>query len=266
MYWQKRFDRNTPDAKEEKLILEIRATNKDYGYRRICGELHNHGFIINKKKVQRIMQKLKLQVSTYTRKSRKYSSYKGKVGKVAPNRIKRHFRTSIPYQKITTDTTEFNYYVTDYQGRLLTHKLYLDPFMDMYNGEIISYGISKTPSAENIMEALDNAIKLTASCQYRRTFHSDQGWAYQMKSYTNKLKEEGIFQSMSRKGNCHDNSVMENFFGLLKQEIYYGKTYYSYGELKQSIEDYIKYYNEKRIKERLGWLSPVQYRRRHSVA
>lgn len=266
MYWQKRFDRSNPDEKEEKLILEIRATNKDYGYRRICGELHNHGFIINKKKVQRIMQKLKLQVSTYTRKSRKYSSYKGKVGKVAPNRIKRHFRTSIPYQKITTDTTEFKYYVTDSQGRLLTHKLYLDPFMDMYNGEIISYGISKTPSAENIMEALDNAIKLTASCQYRRTFHSDQGWAYQMKSYTNKLKEEGIFQSMSRKGNCHDNSVMENFFGLLKQEIYYGKTYYSYGELKQAIEDYIKYYNEKRIKERLGWLSPIQYRRRRSVA
>ena len=266
MYWQKLFDRSNPDEKEEKLILEIRATNKDYGYRRICGELHNHGFIINKKKVQRIMQKLKLQVSTYTRKSRKYSSYKGKVGKVAPNRIKRHFRTSIPYQKITTDTTEFKYYVTDSQGRLLTHKLYLDPFMDMYNGEIISYGISKTPSAENIMEALDNAIKLTASCQYRRTFHSDQGWAYQMKSYTNKLKEEGIFQSMSRKGNCHDNSVMENFFGLLKQEIYYGKTYYSYGELRQAIEDYIKYYNEKRIKERLGWLSPVQYRCRHSVA
>lgn len=266
MYWQKRFDRSNPNEKEEKLILEIRATNKDYGYRRICGELHNHGFIINKKKVQRIMQKLKLQVSTYTRKSRKYSSYKGKVGKVAPNRIKRHFRTSIPYQKITTDTTEFKYYVTDSQGRLLTHKLYLDPFMDMYNGEIISYGISKTPSAENIMKALDNAIKLTASCQYRRTFHSDQGWAYQMKSYTNKLKEEGIFQSMSRKGNCHDNSVMENFFGLLKQEIYYGKTYYSYGELKQAIEDYIKYYNEKRIKERLGCLSPVQYRCRHSVA
>ena len=262
MYWQKRFDRSNPDEKEEKLILEIRATNKDYGYRRICGELHNHGFIINKKKVQRIMQKLKLQVSTYTRKSRKYSSYKGKVGKVAPNRIKRHFRTSIPYQKITTDTTEFKYYVTNSQGRLLTHKLYLDPFMDMYNGEIISYGISKTP----IMEALNNAIKLTASCQYRPTFHSDQGWTYQMKSYTNKLKEEGIFQSMSRKGNCHDNSVMENFFGLLKQEIYYGKTYYSYGELKQAIENYIKYYNERRIKERLGCLSPIQYRLRHSVA
>ena len=100
------------------------------------------------------------------------------------------------------------YYVTDSQGRSLTHKLYLAPFMDMYNGEIISYGISKTPSVENIMKALANAIKHTASCQYRKMFHSDQGRAYQMKSYTNKLKGEGIFQSMSRKGNCHYNSVM----------------------------------------------------------
>lgn len=161
---------------------------------------------------------------------------------------------------------EFKYYVTDSQGWSLTHKLYLAPFMDMYNGEIISYGISKTPSVENIMKALANAIKFTASCQYRKMFHSDQGRAYQMKSYTNKLKGEGIFQIMSRKGNCHDNSVMENFFGLLKQEIYYGKTYYSYGELKQAIEDYIKYYNEKHIKERLGWLSPIQYRLRYFVA
>lgn len=132
------------------------------------------------------------------------------------------------------------------------HKLYLDPFMDMYNGEILSYGISRTPSAANIMTALDTAIKLTADCQYRRTFHSDQGWAYQRKSYTRRLKEDKIFQSMSRKGNCHDNSVMENFFGLLKQEIYYGRKYYSYGELKQATEEYIKYYNEKRIKERRG--------------
>ena len=81
-----------------------------------------------------------------------------------------------------------------------------------------------------------------------------------MKSYSRRLKEERIFQSMSRKGNCYDNSVMENFFGLLKQEIYYGVVYYSFEELKSAIEKYIKYYNEKRIKEKLGWLSPVQYR------
>lgn len=94
----------------------------------------------------------------------------------------------------------------------------------------------------------------------RRTFHSDQGWAYQMKTYSYRLKKERIFQSMSRKGNCHDNSVMESFFGLLKQEIYYGVVYYSYEELKSEIERYIKYYNEQRIKEKLGWMSPVQYR------
>ena len=116
------------------------------------------------------------------------------------------------------------------------------------------------PSGDNVMSALEQAIEITADCPFRRTFHSDQGWAYQMNSYRRRLKEERIFQSMSRKGNCYDNSVMENFFGLLKQEIYYGAVYYSYDELKSEIERYIKYYNEKRIKEKLGWLSPVQYR------
>lgn len=110
------------------------------------------------------------------------------------------------------------------------------------------------------MDALDKAIEITADCPYRRTFHSDQGWAYQMKAYSHRLKEERIFQSMSRKGNCLDNSVMENFFGLLKQEIYYGVVYYSYEELKSKIERFIKYYNEKQIKEKLRWMSPVQYR------
>lgn len=260
MYWKTRFDRGNPDKELEEKMLEIREKHKDYGYRRMCGELRNQGYIVNKKKVQRLMQKLNLQVTTFTHKSRKYSSYKGKVGKVAPNRIKRRFHTHIPHQKITTDTTEFKYYEIDDKGRMTTHKLYLDPFLDMCNGEILSYSIDKKPTAQGIMNALDKAIEVTKDCPYRRTFHSDQGWAYQMKSYTHRLKEEKIFQSMSRKGNCIDNSVMENFFGLLKQEIYYGHTYYSYEELKIAIEKYIKYYNEDRIKEKLGWMSPVQYR------
>ena len=140
------------------------------------------------------------------------------------------------------------------------HKLYLDPFMDMCNGETLSYGIDKQPSAANVMNALNKVIRATSDCPFRRTFHSDQGWTYQMKAYSHRLKEERIFQSMSRRGNCHDNSVMENFFGLLKQEIYYGVVYYSYEELKLEIERYIKYYNKQRIKEELGWMSPVQYR------
>lgn len=130
----------------------------------------------------------------------------------------------------------------------------------MCDGEVVSFSIDGRPSARNIMSALDKAIEVTADCPFRRTFHSDQGLAYQMKAYQHRLKEEHIYQSMSRKGNCHDNAVMENFFGLLKQEIYYGVVYYSYEELKSAIEQWIKYYNEQRIKEKLGWKSPVQYR------
>lgn len=260
MYWKKRLDRDNPNAELESKMLEIHATHKDYGYRRMKAELHNQGYLVNKKKVQKLMQKLNLQVTSFTRKSRKYSSYRGKVGEIAPNRIRRRFHTNIPHQKITTDTTEFKYYEIDDKGHMTMKKLYLDPFMDMCNGEIISFGIDKRPSAQSVMKALEEAISATKDCPYRITFHSDQGWAYQMKSYSHRLKEERIFQSMSRKGNCYDNAIMENFFGLLKQEIYYGVVYYSFEELKDAIEKYIKYYNEKRIKEKLGWLSPVQYR------
>ena len=160
MYWQKRFDRENPDSELEDMIQEIRKKNKDFGYRRICGELRKRGIVVNKKRVQRIMQKLGLQVISFTRKSRKYSSYKGKVGKVAPNRIHRRFKTSIPHQKITTDTTEFKYYEVDKKGHMTIRKLYLDPFMDMFNSEILSYGISKSPSAQNIMAALNHYLFL----------------------------------------------------------------------------------------------------------
>lgn len=157
MYWQKRLDRENPDKELEEKILKIRKVHKNYGYRRIVGELRNQNIVVNKKKVQRIMQKLDIQVTSFTRKSRKYRSYKGKVGTVAPNRIRRRFNTHIPHQKITTDTTEFKYYEVDSKGHMTMHKLYLDPFMDMYNGEIISFGIDKRPSAKNVMDALEKA-------------------------------------------------------------------------------------------------------------
>ena len=105
MYWQKRFYKKNPDQELEEKILEIRKNNKDFGYRRICGQLRKQGLVVNKKRVQRIVQKLGLQVRSFTRKSRKYNSYKGKVGKVAPNRVRRRFETHIHHQKITTDTS-----------------------------------------------------------------------------------------------------------------------------------------------------------------
>ena len=266
MYWQKRFDREDPDESLIQQMQSIRDEHKDYGYRRIHGELIKQGLDVNKKKVQRIVQQRGMQVTSFTRKSRRCSTYKGVVGRIAPNRVNRRFGTSLPHQKITTDTTEFKYYEPDSKGRVSIKKLYLDPFMDMWNQEILSYSISDRPSAASIMKALDEAISVTEDCRFRRTFHSDRGWAYQMSSYRCALKKNRIFQSMSRKGNCYDNSPMENFFGIMKQEMYYGQVYNSFGELKEAIEKYIQYYNERRSKASLGYRSPVEYRKQMLAA
>lgn len=261
MYWQKRFEIKNPDEELERKIKKVfNDNNGNYGYRRITAILRNTGILINQKKVRRLMKKLELKCVSFSHKSRKYNSYKGKVGKVAPNRISRRFNTSIPHQKITTDTTEFKIYEINKNGRLTIKKAYLDPFLDMFNGEILSYSISQRPSFESINYALNKAINITKDCSYRRTFHSDQGWAYQMKQYTNTLENNKIYQSMSRKGTCLDNSPMENFFGIMKQEMYYGKIYRSFEELEIAIKKYIDYYNNERIKEKLSWNSPVNYR------
>ena len=137
--------------------------------------------------------------------------------------------------------------------------MYLNPFLDMFNSEIISYSISKRPNYKAVEEALDKAIKITKD-QKEVIYHSDQGRLYQIPRYVNTLKENGITQSMSRKGNCLDNSIMENFFSIIKQEMYNKKVFYSFEELEQAIIEYIYYYNHKRIKEKLNFMSPVEYR------
>ena len=170
MYWQKRFDRINSTQMIEEEIQAIRKEHQHYGYRRITQELKRRGFQVNKKKVQRLIQKLQLQVNAFTKKSRKYNSYKGTVGKVARNLIHRRFNTSVPYQKITTDTTEFKYLEADKAGIIRQKKLYLDPFMDMYNSEILSYSLSAQPNGKTVMAGLEEAISQTNDCPYRRTF------------------------------------------------------------------------------------------------
>ena len=161
MYWQKRFDREDPDAVLLQQIEAIREIHKDYGYRRLWGELRKQGIEVNKKRVHRIVQKYGLQVTSYTRKSRRFSTYKGVVGRISPNRVNRRFNTCIPHQKITTDTSEFKYYESDENGRVTIKKLYLDPFLDLWNLEVLSYGVSDRPSANSIMTALSEAIDAT---------------------------------------------------------------------------------------------------------
>ena len=134
----------------------------------------------------------------------------------------------------------------------------------MYNGEIISYNISERPVLGQVMDMLDKAFKKIPD-NTNLILHSDQGWQYQHKQYQKRLKDKGIQQSMSRKGNCLDNSVMENFFGLLKSELLYLRDFESIDEFKIELENYIDYYNNKRIKEKLKGMSPVQYRLHSSL-
>lgn len=186
---------------------------------------------------------------------KKYLSYKGEIGKIAPNIIQRDFSTNAPNQKWTTDITEFSLHGT---------KLYLSPILDMYNGEIISYNISERPVLGQVIDMLDKAFAKIPD-DTNLIFHSDQGWQYQHKQYQERLKEKGIRQSMSRKGNCLDNSIMENFFGLLKSEMLYLREFNSMDEFRIELDKYIYYYNNKRIKCKLKGLSPVQYRIQSSL-
>jgi putative transposase len=252
-YQVKQLKYKDPDKDWKELILELFQKHKGtYGYRRIHLALRENGYIINHKKVQRIMGELGLKCVKFTRKSR-YNSYKGKVGKVARNLLNRRFHTSVRLQKLVTDVTEFKCTGDE--------KLYLSPILDLYNSEIISFGISNRPTLDFVLEPLNQAVKIIESeATYRATIHSDQGWHYQHHIWIKTLKQYKIFQSMSRKATCADNASMENFFGILKQEMYYGEKLVSYDELKQKIEEYINYYNNKRIKQKLTGLSPVQYR------
>lgn len=134
----------------------------------------------------------------------------------------------------------------------------------MYNSEIISYMISERPVLNQVMDMLEKAFRKIPD-NTNLIFHSDQGWQYRHKKYQEKLSKKGIRQSMSRKGNCLDNALMENFFGLLKSEFFYLKKFTSIEEFKMELENYIEYYNNKRIKSKLKGLSPVQYRIQSSL-
>ena len=181
---------------------------------------------------------------------KKYKSYKGELGKISPNILKRNFKATAPNQKWATDVTEFN---------VAGNKLYLSPIIDLFNQEIISYELTERPVFNLIVAMLKKAFKKIPN-NTKLVLHSDQGWQYQMKQYQYLLKQKGIKQSMSRKGNCLDNAIIENFFGILKSEMFYTQKFKSIEELKNEIKEYIKYYNTDRIKSNLNKMSPIKYR------
>jgi putative transposase len=232
----------------KQLIKSIYHSHKGrYGYRRITDELQNKGIIINHKTVLKLMKSLGLKSII---RIKKYNSYKGEHGKIAPNILDRNFKAAAPNQKWATDITEFNV-----SGK----KLYLSPIIDLFNQEIISYELTERPVFSQVAMMLKKAFKKIPD-NTNLTLHSDQGWQYQMKQYQYLLKQKGVIQSMSRKGNCLDNAIIENFFGILKSELFYIKKFRTIEELKREIKLYINYYNNERIKSNLNKMSPIKYR------
>lgn len=250
-YQVKRYDYKKNKDKEllEKIKDIFEENHNKYGYLRVTQELKNRGYNINKKKVQRIMKDNNLKAKP---KKRSYHSYKGIVGDIAPNIIDRDFKTSRPYEKAGTDVSVF---ITQYG------KLYLSPIIDFHTREVLAYDISEHPDMKQIWRMLNNLKYKHKDKIKGMVLHSDQGYQYQLKAYHKKLIDMEIIQSMSRKGNCLDNSPTENFFGRLKTEMFYEKEYMfnSLEELKVSIEEYIEYYNLTRIVWKIKD-SPVNYR------
>lgn len=238
-------------TKESRLIADIfHANHGRYGYRRITDEMHNRGYSINHKTVRKLMKQAGIVCMV---RMKKYHSYKGEIGKIAPNLLERNFKTYKPLCKLATDVTEFS---------LFGVKRYLSPVLDMFNGEIVCYTLYEHPVLDMVLD-MERQLVAKVGCNSDVILHSDQGWQYQHKRYQEMLAENGIRQSMSRKGNCLDNAMMENFFGLLKSELLYLRDFSSIEEFENELHKYIRYYNEQRIKSRLGGKSPAQYRRQY---
>lgn len=219
-----------------------------YGYRRIHATLQKkHGINISGKTVLRLMREENRRCQI---RKKKYRSYRGDIGHAAPNILERNFKASTPNQKWATDVTEF---------KVLGQKQYFSPVIDLFNGEIISYDLRPSPALPLVSTMLERAIERIKPGQ-SPILHSDQGWQYRHQSYQRSLKTNGITQSMSRKGNCLDNAVAENFFGHFKEEFLRSRQFRSLDQFRTELANYVHWFNHERIQLRLKGLSPVDYR------
>lgn len=236
-------------------MLEIKAvwlrSKKRYGYRKIAIALKNrYGETVNHKKVLRLRKKRDV-CAVLSGHGKPYSSYRGTVGKVAPNILKRDFHARACLEKAGTDVTE---------RKFCFGKVYFSPVIDFFNDQILAYSLSMSPNRKRVRDRLSGLYGKYPDTA-GRILHSDQGWQYQRPAYRSSLKKHGIVQSRSRKGNCLDNAKTENLFSKLKKEMYYGheKDFRSYAEVSKAIDEYVQWYNEERIVTRLR-AAPVSHR------
>ncbi|WP_241138709.1 IS3 family transposase [Bacillus mycoides] len=236
------------DELEEKVKKVCLRHKLRYGYRRVTATLRKMGLCVNHKKVLRIMRQYHI-LSKVRRKKKKYMN--GAEPVVAPHRLERQFEASAPNKKWFTDVTYLLF------GE---RTLYLSTIMDAFNREIISYVISESQTLTLAMKTLKQAMRGRKVKDV--ILHSDQGSIYTAKEFQAYAKENSIITSMSRRGNCHDNAVMESFFGHLKSEAFYSQkiTKVSNTTVRKIVLEYIHYYNCVRIQEKLNHLSPKEFR------
>ena len=247
-YYLKRMEKKDGYTEVKEEIIRICAENRGrYGYRRVRMILKQKGFRVSGKKVRQLMKELHCTCQV---RMKKYHSYKGEVGRTAPNLLERNFSASAPNQKWVTDVTEFS---------LFGQKLYLSPILDLYSSDIVSFTISERPVLSMVTDMVKAAVAVLPPGA-APILHSDQGWQYQHKQYQKLLADNHIRQSMSRKGNCLDNAVIENFFGLLKSELLYLQSFDSLDHFKAELLAYLDYYNHRRIKVKLKGLPPALHR------
>lgn len=253
-YQQKALKMDDKHAELRSRIRDAFTRHKGrYGYRRVTETVCQDGAKTSPNTVQRLMVDMGLKSLV---RPKKYKSFKGKVGAVAPNVLKRDFKAAAPDEKWVTDVTEFN---------VAGDKLFLSTVMDLCTGEIIAQEMDTRPSLSMVIGMLKKALG-TLRAEAKPMVHSDQGWQYRMNRYQDMLAGRGLVQSMSRKGNCHDNAAMESFFAVLKSEYFHLNEFTSADDLKDGLAGYIDYYNHSRIKMKLGGLSPIQYRAQFATA
>ena len=222
------------------------------GYRYVHNELREGGVVVSEKVVRRLMAEEGCKVA-YLKRRRRYSSYKGEISDAPPNLVGRDFHADAPNELWLTDITEFKLPGGE--------KAYLSPVIDCYDGLVVAWRIGRRPNAALANGSLEDACG-TLSPGQRPVCHSDRGCHYRWPGWIGICEGNGLVRSMSRKGCSPDNSACEGFFGRLKNEFFYhrdwdGVAVESFMEL---LDGYIRFYNERRKKQSLGWMSPMQYR------
>jgi len=238
-------------------IRELFWENKSaYGYRRIWGKLRGEGICVSEKVVRRIMKEEGLVV--FAKRRRKYSSYQGDITPAVENVVKRNFHAAKPNVLWLTDITEFH---------IPAGKVYLSPMLDCFDGALVSWMISTSPNAELVNEMLDLATD-TLNKDEHPMVHTDQGCHYRWPGWIDRMNTRGLIRSMSKKGCTSDNSACEGLFGRIKNEMFYYRSWkgISIQEFVYKLNDYLHWYNEKRIKRSLGYQSPMAYRKSLGLA